>query len=68
MTFKVYAHFVADLGTRGCSEFRGIVEVGSEPLLGNVADRDDEALVRELARDFNVGTEEIHVLRWSRLH
>lgn len=67
MTFKVYAHFVADLGSRGCSEFRGIVEVGAASA-ELPAGHDDQALVRELARDFNVGTEQIHVLRWSRLH
>ena len=67
MTFKVYAHFVADLGSRGCSEFRGIVEVGA-PEAELPVGPDDQALVRELARDFNVGTEQIHVLRWSRLH
>lgn len=64
MTIKVYAHFVADFGSRGLSEFRGIVEVGSDEWRA----RDEQALARELARDFNVKTERIHVLRWSRLH
>lgn len=67
MTFKVYAHFVADLGSRGCSEFRGIVEIGRQALEPR-GGGDDEALVRELARDFDVEAEQIRVLRWSRLH
>ena len=64
MAVKVYAHFVADFGTCGCSEFRGLVELGSKDWPA----RDEQALARELARDFNLETEHIHVLRWSRLH
>ena len=64
MTIKVYAHFVADLGSRGCEEFRGIVELGAN----EVTSRDDEAVARELARDFDVEMDRIHLLRWSRLH
>ncbi len=64
MSVKVYAHFVADLGAKGCSEFRGIVELLAEDVLG----RGNDALARELARDFNVQSEHIRVLRWARLH
>jgi hypothetical protein len=64
MTVKVYAHFVADLGSRGLSEFRGIVELGTTLKLC----RDSEVIAVELARDFNVEKDRIHVLGWSRLH
>lgn len=64
MSRKVYAHFVADFGSFGCSEFRGIVELR---VASDIA-RDEDALARELARDLNLDAQQIHVLRWSSLH
>ena len=64
MSIKFYTRFVADLGTRGPSEYTGIVELGGQEAVPT----DPKRVARLLARDLDLEAEEIRVLQWARLH
>ena len=64
MSVKFYTRFVADLGSKGPSEYTGIVELGG----CDVVPTDPRRVALLLARDLELEAEEIRVLQWSRVH
>ena len=64
MTVKFYTRFVADLGSKGPSEYTGIVELGGQ----DAVPTDPSRVATLIARDLDLEAEEIRVLQWSRLH
>ncbi|HXQ30994.1 MAG TPA: hypothetical protein VN790_03370 [Steroidobacteraceae bacterium] len=64
MSVKFYTRFVADLGSKGPSEYTGIVELGGQDSLPT----DPKRVAVLLARDLDLEAEQIRVLQWSRLH
>ncbi|MCX7056812.1 MAG: hypothetical protein NTZ79_06370 [Proteobacteria bacterium] len=64
MSVKFYTRFVADLGTKGPSEYTGIVEIAGQDRLPS----DPQRVALLIARDLDLEAEEVRVLQWSRLH
>ena len=64
VSVKFYTRFVADLGTKGPSEYTGIVELARQDSVPT----DPNRVARLLARDLDLEAEEIRVLQWARLH
>lgn len=64
VSVKFYTRFVADLGTKGPSEYTGIVELAGQDSVPT----DPNRVARLLARDLDLEAEEIRVLQWARLH
>jgi hypothetical protein len=65
MSAKYYTQFVlTDTHYEGGSEFSGVVEL-SEPMDGDSDRRDIEAI---LARNFDLDSNEVRLVSWSRLH
>ena len=65
MSAKYYTQFIlTDTHYEGGSEFSGVVEL-SEPMDGDSDRRDIEAI---LARNFDLDSNEVKLVSWSRLH
>ena len=65
MSAKYYTQFIlTDAEYRGDSEFSGVIEL-SEPMDGDTDRRDIEAI---LARNFDLDSNEVKLVSWSRLH
>lgn len=64
MGIKYYTHFVMNEKPRSMSEFSGVVELTRVPNRPN----DMKAIASILARSFDVESQYIRVLHWSRLH
>ncbi len=65
MGTKYYACFILqDAATSGCRELGGVVEV--DAAFTNALSFDDVAEI--LADDLSVGSSEVRVFHWSRLH
>ena len=63
MGIKYYTHFVMDEKLPRLSEFTGVVELSRAPRRNDM-----KAVAAILARNFDVDSEHIRVLHWSRLH
>ena len=65
MTAKYYTHFVMNEPSyHGCREFCGVVEVdrvGEDRL-------ENKEIVAMLATNFEIDSDDIRLLQWSRLH
>ncbi len=65
MSAKYYTQFIlTDAEYRGGSEFSGVIEL-SEPMDGESDRRDIEAI---LARNFDLESNDVKLVSWSRLH
>ena len=65
MSAKYYTQFIlTDAEYRGGSEFSGVIEL-SEPMDGESDRRDIEAI---LARNFDLRSNDVKLVSWSRLH
>ena len=64
MSVKFYTRFVADIGSKGPSEYTGIVELGMQ----DTVPTDPRRVAVLIARDLDLEAEEIRVLQWARLH
>ena len=65
MSAKYYTQFIlTDVEYRGGSEFSGVIEL-SEPMDGESDRRDIEAI---LARNFDLESNDVKLVSWSRLH
>jgi hypothetical protein len=65
MSSKYYTHFVADVPElKQTGEYTGVVEVAA-PLHRQ---REARELKTVLARNFDLPSEDIRILHWSRLH
>ena len=65
MSAKYYTQFIlTDAEYRGDSEFSGVIEL-SEPMDGASEKRDIEAI---LACNFDLDSNEVKLVSWSRLH
>jgi hypothetical protein len=65
VSIKFYAHFIVEQPQpRGLEEFRGVVELDSQP-------RPNKGLneaTRIIARNFGRAQQDVKVLQWARLH
>ena len=65
MSAKYYTHFIAQSeGAAEYNEYRGVVELVDRA--GKV--EGDRAIVRMLARSFDLEESDIQVLQWDHLH
>ena len=64
MGIKYYTHFVTNEKALKLSEFTGVVELSRVPRRAN----DLKAIASILARSFDIDSQHIRVLHWSRLH
>ena len=65
MGIKFYAHFIVEQPQpRGLEEFRGVVELDSQPR----PNKGMNEATRIIARNFGRAQQDVKVLQWARLH
>jgi len=65
VSIKFYAHFIVEQPQQqGLEEFRGVVELDSQPR----PNKGMNEATRIIARNFGRAQQDVKVLQWARLH